>query len=364
MGSYYCAKLSSFSDRSKFMLKTPSSRAAVLLAASIFCASPVTQAQTYSNGITAVVNGKPIMRSEVRDAIIAQEQMLRFKYREDPEGLAKEMAELKSTALDSLIDRELILSEFVKMGGTIKPQYIDDDINSVIRENFKGDRDAFVTELAKTGMTMKKFRDLREKMIIVNVMRGRHAGEQPPATPREVQDYYEKHNDQFRDKDMIKISTITIPKFTGGADVSPERQKKLAQEIRAKIVAGADFGSMARTYSQDSRAEGGGAWDWMERKQMKKSMADAAFALKNGGVSQVIEEETSFVIIYCDAKKLGDAVPLDKVRPEIERVINAQKSKDTLMKWLEDLRRKAVIKKMDTGTVEQPAPPPAAAINQ
>ena len=289
--------------------KSPLTLAAALLAAAAICTTPAVRAQTYSNGIDAVVNGKPIMRSEVRDAVIAQEQMLRFKYREDPEGFAKEAASLKATALDSLIDRELILSEFAKMGGTIKPQYVDDDINSIIRESFKGDRDAFVTELAKTGMTMKKFRELREKMIVVNVMRGRHGGDQPPATPREVEDFYRKNNDQFRDKDMIKISTITIPKFTGGGDVSPEKQKKLAQEIRAKISAGADFASTAKTYSQDSRAEGGGAWDWMERKQMKKSMADAAFALKNGGVSQVLEEETSFVIIYCDAKKLGDAVP-------------------------------------------------------
>ena len=334
-----------------------------LLLAVFFIASPHSFAQSYSNGIAAVVNGKPIMKSEVRDAVTAQEQMLRFKYREDPEGLAKEMAELKSTALDSLIDRELILSEFAKMGGTIKPQYVEDDINTIIRESFKGDRDAFVTELAKTGMTMKKFRDLRQKMIIVNVMRGRHGGDQPPATPREVDEFYQKNIEKFRDKDMIKISTITIPKFTGDADATVEKQKKLAQEIRAKIVAGADFSSMAKTYSQDSRAEGGGEWDWMERKQMKKSMADAAFALKNGGVSQVIEEDTSFIIIYCDTKKFGDATPLDKVRPDIERVIDQQKSRESLDKWLADLRRKAVIKKMDTGTVEQPAAPRAEVSN-
>ncbi len=343
--------------------QTLSSLAAVLLAASTFSPSTSAYAQTYTNGIAAVVNGKPIMKSEVRDAITAQEQMLRFKHREDPEGFAKEAAELKSTALDSLIDRELILSEFTKMGGTIKSQYVEDDINTIVRESFKGDRDAFVTELAKTGMGMKKFRDLREKMIIVNVMRGRHGGDQPPATPREVEEFYQKNIDKFRDKDMIKISTVTIPKFTGDADASIEKQKKLAQEIRAKIVAGADFGSMAKTYSQDSRAEGGGAWDWMERKQMKKTMADAAFALKNGGVSQVLEEETSFIVIYCDTKKLGDATPLEKVRPDIERVIDAQKSKESLDKWLADLRRKAVIKKMDTGAVEQPVIPRAEAAN-
>lgn len=337
--------------------------ARIVLLAAVLSTSPAALAQSYSNGIAAVVNGKPIMKSEVRDAVTAQEQMLRFQFREDPEGLAKAMTELKTTALDSLIDRELILSEFGKMGGTIKPQYVEDDINSVVRESFKGDRDAFVTELAKTGMTMKKFRDLREKMIIVQVMRGRHGGDQPPPTPREVEDYYHKNIDKFRDKDMIKISTITVPKFTGDADSTVDKQKKLAQEIRAKIVAGADFGSMAKTYSQDSRAEGGGAWDWMERKQMKKSMADAAFALKNGGVSQVIEEDTSFIIIYCDTKKLGDAVPLEKVRPDIERVIDQQKSRESLEKWLADLRRKAVIKKMDSGTVEQPAAPRAASAN-
>lgn len=343
--------------------KPPVSLARASLLALLFSASSSVFAQSYSNGIAAVVNGVPIMRSEVRDAITAQEQMLRYKHREDPEGFAKEMNELKNTAIDSLIDRELILSEFKKLGGTIKPQYIDDDINQVVRENFKGDRDAFVTELAKTGMTMKKFRDMREKMIIVQVMRGKHAQNLPPPTPREVEEFYQKNIEKFRDKDMIKISTITIPKFSGDADASIEKQKKLAQEIRAKIVAGNDFASMAKTYSQDSRAENGGEWDWMERKAMKKSMADAAFALKSGGVSPVIEEETSFIIIYCDAKKLGEATPLEKVRADIERVIEQQKSKDSLDKWLEDLRRKAVIKKMDSGTVEDPGAPRAARAN-
>lgn len=344
------------------MSKKPlSSPAAALLAALAFCTSPAVHAQTYSNGIAAVVNGKPIMKSEVRDAVTAQEQMLHFQFREDPEGLTKALAELKATALDSLIDRELILSEFTKLGGTIKPQYVEDDINSIVRESFKGNRDAFVTELAKTGMGMKKFRELREKMIIVNVMRGRHATGMPPATPREVEEFYQKNNDKFRDKDSIKISTITIPKFTGDADATPEKQKKLAQEIRSKIVAGADFASMAKTYSQDSRAEGGGVWDWMDRKQMKKSMADAAFNLKNGGISQVLDEETSYIIIYCDAKKLGDATPLEKVRPDIEKIIDQQKSKESLNQWLADLRRKAVIKKMDAGVVEQPTTPKAAA---
>ena len=297
------------------------------------------------NGLAAVVNSKVITKSEVREAVDAQTQMLRIQFRDDPAKLQSEISEMRVKALDNLIDRELVLGEFKKLGGVIKPQYVEDDINQIVREGFKGNRDAFVTELAKSGMTMKKFRELREKMIMVQVMRARHASDLPPPTPREVDEYYSKNNEKYRDKDMIKISTITIPKFTGETGSSPDSQKKLAQEVRSKVLAGGDFPTLARSYSKDSRAEGGGEWEWMERKTMDKSLANVAFGLKTGGLSSVVEEAAAFIIIRCDAKKPGDAVPLDKVRPEIEKAINAEKAKGSLDKWLESLRRKAVIKR-------------------
>jgi len=145
---------------------------------------------------------------------------------------------------------------------------------------------------------------------------------------------------------MIKIRTITVPKFSGDAAATPEKQRQLAEEIRSKVIAGSDFATMAKTYSQDSRAENGGEWDWMERKLMKPTMADAAFATKDGGVSKVIEDEAAYLIIFTEAKKLGNLAPLEKVRSDIERVLNAEKSKGDVDKWLEGLRKKAVIRKM------------------
>jgi parvulin-like peptidyl-prolyl isomerase len=162
-----------------------------------------------------------------------------------------------------------------------------------------------------------------------------------------VREFYDKNIDKYRDKDMIKISTISVPKFTGEANATQESQLRLAQDLRGKIVAGGDFKSTAKTYSQDSRSEDGGEWPWMERTQMKKSIADAAFAVKEGGVSQVIEDEAAYIIISVDAKKLGTPEPLEKVRPDIERMIRTDKSKTALDGWLESLRKKANIKRYD-----------------
>lgn len=317
-----------------------------LLALTILALPVFSSAAPRTNGIAAVVNGKPIMKSEVEDTVTAQRQILMMKLGNNPELLQAELKKLQASALDNLIDRELILAEFTKMGGTIKDQYIDDDINTLIREQFKGDRNQFVTELAKSGMTMKKFRELRRKMIIVQVMRGQKAVRKLPATPKEVEEYYSKNLDKFRDKDMLKISTITIPKFTGEPGSTPEAQKKLAEEIRAKVVGGADFATTAKTYSQDSRAESGGEWDWMERKLMDKTIADTAFKLKDGGVSEVVTTDAAYIIIYLAAKKPGAVTPLDKIRPEIERAIEAESAKENLEEWLESLRKKATIRKL------------------
>ncbi|MDB6006738.1 MAG: PpiC-type peptidyl-prolyl cis-trans isomerase, partial [Prosthecobacter sp.] len=156
----------------------------LILFAATACSSAVAQRFT----IAAVVDGIPISSSEVEETIKAQEQVIQFQYRNDPARINKEIALLRQGAIETLIDREVLLAEFKKIGGVIKAQYVDDDINGIIRESFKGNRDAFVDELTKGGMTLKKFRELREKMVIMNVMRARNAGEHPPATPREVQE--------------------------------------------------------------------------------------------------------------------------------------------------------------------------------
>lgn len=302
--------------------------------------------QTYTNGVAALVQGKPITKSEVRDTVKAQEQILMAMYGgTDPERMKREIEETRATALDALIDRELILIEFTKIGGVIKSQYVDDQINNIVREAFKGDRDALVTELAKAGMSIKKFRDMQEKNIIASVMRAKKTGDMPPATPKEVEEYYNKNVEKWRVGDQVKISTISIPKFTGEPGVTPESQKKLAQEIRSKLLKGSDFATLARTYSQDSRAEFGGAWEWMPRTELDPMIANTAMNLKTGGVSEVLDKETSYIIVACDAKKLGEAPGIEKVRGDIQKMIQQEKSKKAIDEWMAQLRKKAVIRK-------------------
>ncbi len=298
--------------------------------------------ETYS--IAATVNGKPITSKEVRDAVEAQEQMIRMTVRDSDEA-QRRLSDLHERALDALIERQLVLSEFDKMGGSIKPEYIEDEIKRIIIESFGGDREKFIVELAKTGMTLKKFRELQEKLIIVQVMKQQHMRGLTPPTPAEVTAFYNKNSDKFRDKDFVKISTITIPKYPVGGDASAtvESQKKIAEEVRTKISGGGDFTQLAKTYSQDSHAGLGGEWDWIERSQMDKKVAETAFSLKTGAISKVIDVGSSYMVILCVAKRPGPEVSIDKVRPDIEKIIKAEKGREAINGWLISLARKSTI---------------------
>ena len=115
------------------------------------------------NSLAAVVNGNVITRSEVQEAIKHTEQMIMLTVSEEDKR-KKQLATLKEDALNSLIERELILTEFKKIGGKIREELITQDVNKIINsERFGGDRDKFLKELVKTGMTLKRFKDLREK---------------------------------------------------------------------------------------------------------------------------------------------------------------------------------------------------------
>ncbi|MCC6554135.1 MAG: peptidyl-prolyl cis-trans isomerase [Polyangiaceae bacterium] len=77
-----------------------------------------------------------------------------------------------------------------------------------------------------------------------------------------------------------------------------EEARKLAQEVLLQIRGGAGFDEMVAKYSDEpGAAERRGDLGVFERSVMVKPFADAAFALKIGQVSEVVETQYGFHII-------------------------------------------------------------------
>ena len=208
------------------------------------------------DGVAAVVNGDVITFSQVRELVGARERSLREMYK--GQELIEKIKETRLSAIKDLIDRQLVLQEFTKNKFSIPDHIVDDHIQTIIREEFGGDRAAFIRTLQAQGYTMERFRNSERDKIIVQAMRQKSVSTNLMISPQKVDEYYATHREEFSDKDLVKLRMIVLKE---GA--SSESLKKLAEEIRGKIEAGGDFAKLAQMYSQDSTQESGGDWGWV-----------------------------------------------------------------------------------------------------
>jgi parvulin-like peptidyl-prolyl isomerase len=316
---------------------------AALLAVSCFgvaaTASPTRGAESV-NGIAAIVNDKVITYSEVRDVVEPRERLLRSQY--SGQELAKKITELRKAALQDLIDRQLIVQAFEKDKLQIPTHFIDERVDEVIKESFGGDRHAFIKTMEAQKYTMSKFRDLERQKIIVQAMRSKNVKSNLIIPPGKVEEYYQKHKDQFSNKAQVKLRMIMIPGHAdsgGGA-----AQTAMAEEIRAKLITGADFDKMAQMYSEDSTRDLGGDWGWIDDKTLAAPLSEVAFKLSPGEISKIVDVGGNYYILKVEARQGGEVKALKDVRADIEARLRQEQAQELQEHWLASLRSKAYIK--------------------
>jgi peptidyl-prolyl cis-trans isomerase SurA len=293
------------------------------------------------DGVAAVVNGDVITFSQVEELSGPQERTLREQY--TGVDLIDKIKEARLSALNDLINRQLIVQEFKKKEYTMPEYVVDDQVQHIIKEEFGGDRQAFLRTLNAQGYTLAKFRQMQRDKVIVGAMRQNNVKGNFEATPQEVQAYYEANKQDFVTPEQLKLRMIVLnadPLDTNSAD----SMSKTAGEIRDKITAGADFATMAKTYSMDGTAASGGDWGYVDRKTLNQQLTDVAFALSPGQVSQVVRIGDSFYILYCESKKDSGTIPLTEVQSGIEKKLEQVQRQKATQRWIDGLREKAFIK--------------------
>jgi parvulin-like peptidyl-prolyl isomerase len=92
--------------------------------------------------------------------------------------------------------------------------------------------------------------------------------------------------------------------FAAHPALDPAKQRALAEEVARRARAGEDFAALARAFSGDPGSKDrGGDLGWFKRGMMVKPFEEAAFALKPGEVSPVVESQFGFHVIKLDGRR-------------------------------------------------------------
>jgi len=317
-----------------------------LIAACLLNFSPISRAAYAAaepevvDGVAAVVNGEVVTYSQVRGLVAPREKLLRAQF--NGEELTKKIKEVRSAALQDLIDRQLIIQSFKKENFQIPDHFIEERIHEILKQDFGGDRNTFVKTLEAQNFTMGEFKKMETEKIIVQAMRSKNVKLNLIASPAKVEEYYKAHRDEFTSKAQIKLRLIMVPSHA--SDGNAAAQKAMADEILGKLVNGAEFERMAQLYSEDSTREHGGDWGWVERKTLAAPLEKAAFSLEPGKISNIIEFGGNYYILKVEDKHGGDTKSLADARADIEKKLIQQEAQNLQERWLTSLRSKAYIK--------------------
>jgi peptidyl-prolyl cis-trans isomerase C len=255
----------------------------------------------------AVVDGTPIKMAEV-------ESILKKAGPTATTLTDAQRKQLQLEAVGMLID-DLLMEKFLRQHASrIDPA----EVNKKFAE--------LTTSLKQQGKTMEDFykesgqNEMQVRTNLVNMLQWA-AYVKEHLTEAEIKRYYDQ-NREFFDRVSVRASHIVLRAPAGISAGEREQARARLQALRQEIVGGKlDFADAAKKYSQCTSAPEGGDIGYFPRKlAVEEPFAKAAFALKVGEVSDVVETDYGLHLIKVTDRKPGQPSDYGKVKDEVREL--------------------------------------------
>jgi parvulin-like peptidyl-prolyl isomerase len=278
----------------------------------------------------------------------------------------RQIAKLKEGIVAELIDRALIELDAERRGLAVPADRLESRYRQRVEE--MGGDDAYRAYLNDTHVTDEDFRAIVKGELCAELMQ-QELSKDLVIDQSEAQAFYDKEKSDpkyaklFIEPEGMQASHILISarrlqlrnemQARGNGDAAPldrrvaeemNKRRARAVELLSRLKGGADFAELARRYSEDpGTRERGGDLGLFARDAHTPRFDEAAFALKPGQLSEVIETEYGFHIIKAGEHRPERTRSFDELRPQIEQQLLARKRGERLTAWLEARRRAAAI---------------------
>ena len=291
--------------------------------------SETTKTEPAEDKVIVTVNGVEIMQSKVDRQIEVQIRQIQASGRQVPPGQIDAIkARMQQGLVQQMIDQQLI-------GGKLKAKNIsvtDKDIDEKMAEMAKRNNmsmEQLNTQMAMGGMSMADFRERMryglglEKMI-------ESSGEFLPASEEEVKKFY----DDKIQAGQIRASHVLL-NTRDKDEVAKSLAKAKIEELLMQAKAGGDFAELAKTNSDCPSKTKGGDLGFFGKGQMVPEFEQAAFALKEGEISDVVETQFGYHII----RRTGFADIKDEIISQMEN----ERKRTATVEYLGKLKAEANI---------------------
>lgn len=242
--------------------------------------------------VVAVVNGERIMLSELLARL--NELNVRPEKRED----------VAAGVLDGMIDNALLVQFLATQKIAYDAKAVDAQIAEV-RAEYDKEGVKIADALAQLGLTEQKLR-----ASVIAESRWQTYLKKNVSDPQ-LADYFAKYREYF-DGTEVRASHILVEVAPDANERTRVAAKAKIEQIRKEVVGGLNFAEAAKKYSDCPSKEQGGDVDFFPRREkMVEPFAKAAFSLKIGQISTIVETEFGYHVILVTGRKPGSRTKLD-----------------------------------------------------
>jgi len=162
-------------------------------------------------------------------------------------------------------------------------------------------------------------------------------------TEQELSDHFKRHSDEYKKPERVQARHILV-RFDSSKQADRQTSLSKIDEIRSKIIDGADFADEAAAHSDcPSGKKAAGSLGWISRGMTIPEFDKVVFSMKVGELSEVIETPLGFHLINKTAHEKAGEPDFDDVRDRIRDFLRHAKRGEALTSYVNELKQKAII---------------------
>ncbi len=266
------------------------------------------------------------------------------------EELKKAIDEVTPELLVSAVDEILMLQMGKEKGYKLSDDQFKDWLEKMRKENNLQDDQKFYSALKQEGMTVEDLRKNIEKSFMVNQVQRDEVGSKLSITEEEARQFYLAHKEDFAEPASVTLREIIIdvPATTKGGQAvmsvaTEDDAKQKIEAVRARIMAGEDFGKVAAEISASASKANGGLIGPINLSEVSPALQQMIEKMKPGEVTQPIRAARGFQILKLETLKPAAIQPFESVRDLVADKVHDARQQAEVRKFLSRVRGQAII---------------------
>jgi peptidyl-prolyl cis-trans isomerase C len=287
--------------------------------------------------VMATVNGKVVTRADFDRALSS--------VRRGPQGGATPALppELRARLLDQLVSQEVLYQAAAKVPPKDLGKRVDAELQG-LKARFPTP-EAFRKELAASGLTEQKLKEMAGRQVTIQNYVLTQIAPKVNVSEADAKKFYDGNRDKMKTPEQVKASHILILVAQGAKPEEKQKALAKAKELQKRAAKGEDFAKLARENSQDPGSkDAGGDLGFFSSDKMVAPFAKAAFALKVGQVSEVVETPFGYHVIKLTARQPAKESTFAEEKEKILGFLKNQAISQAVMKRVEELRKAGKVK--------------------